>query len=162
MSILSDDTKEKIKELFDFIKEIRGYKNILNQIDNDSPTLLYLEYENKSNISQRNLEKIRLAMDLFKQLLNMRQKIWNQYKNEVYLLVKKNFEYLTKINEIGKEAYEKNLSDIYDICMLNYNEKDNNISKNPMFSNIQSAKENWLALMKNDNDSDIDFSLHQN
>ena len=25
MSILSDDTKEKIKELFDFIKEIRGY-----------------------------------------------------------------------------------------------------------------------------------------
>ena len=162
MSILSDDTKEKIKELFDFIKEIRGYKNILNQIDNDSPTLLYLEYENKSNISQRNLEKIRLAMDLFKQLLNMRQKIWNQYKNEVYLLVKKNFEYLTKINEIGKEAYEKNLSDIYDICMLNYNEKDNNISKNPMFSNIQTAKENWLALMKNDNDSEIDISLNQN
>ena len=158
MSILYDDTKEKIKELFDFIKEIRGYKNILNQIDNDSPTLLYLEYENKSNISQRNLEKIRLAMDLFKQLLNMRQKIWNQYKNEVYLLVKKNFEYLTKINEIGKEAYEKNLSDIYDICMLNYNEKDNNISKNPMFSNIQT---NWESIMKNDTDSSLD-SINQN
>ena len=45
--------------------------------------------------------------------------------------------------------------------MLNYNEKDNNTSKNPMFSNIQSAKENWLALMKNDNDSDIDFSMIQ-
>ena len=60
-------------------------------------------------------------------------------------MVKKNFEYLTKINEIGKEAYEKNLSDIYDICMLNYNEKDNNISKNPMFSNIQTAKKiGWL------------------
>jgi hypothetical protein len=84
-------------------------------------------------------------MDLFKQLLNMRQKIWNQYKNEVYLLVKKNFEYLAKINEIGKEAYEKNLSDIYDICMLNYNEKDNNISKNPKFSNIQTAKENYVG-----------------
>ena len=46
--------------------------------------------------------------------------------------------------------------------MLNYNEKDNNISKNPMFSNIQTAKENWLALMKNDNDSEIDISLNQN
>ncbi len=162
MFLFSEELKILLNQLFTFLSELRGYKNILKQIDNDSPTLLYLEYENKSNISQRNLEKIRLAMDLFKQLLNMRQKIWNQYKNEVYLLVKKNFEYLTKINEIGKEAYEKNLSDIYDICMLNYNEKDNNISKNPMFSNIQTAKENWLALMKNDNDSEIDISLNQN
>ena len=62
MSILSDDTKEKIKELFDFIKEVRGYKNILNQIDNDSPTLLYLEYENKYNISKKDVEKIHHAM----------------------------------------------------------------------------------------------------
>ena len=162
MFLFSEELKILLNQLFTFLSELRGYKNILKQIDNDSPTLLYLEYENKSNISQRNLEKIRLAMDLFKQLLNMRQKIWNQYKNEVYLLVKKNFEYLTKINEIGKEAYEKNLSDIYDICMLNYNEKDNNTSKNPMFSNIQTAKENWLALMKNDNDSEIDISLNQN
>ena len=37
-----------------------------------------------------------------------------------------------------------------------------NFSKNPMFSNIQTAKENWLALMKNDNDSEIDISLNQN
>jgi len=162
MFLFSDELKLLLNQLFDFLSELRGYKNILRQIDNDSPTLLYLEYENKSNISQRNLDKIRLAMDLFKQLLNMRQKIWNQYKNEVYLLVKKNYEYLDKINTIGKEAFEKKITDIYEICMLNYNEKDNNTSKNPMFSNIQSAKENWLALMKNDNDSDIDFSLHQN
>ena len=162
MFLFSEDLKNLLNQLFNFLSELRGYKNILRKIDNDSPTLLYLEYENNSNLSQRNIEKIRLAMDLFKQLLNMRQKIWNQYKNEVYLLVKKNFEYLAKINEIGKEAYEKNLSEIYDICMLNYNEKDNNISPNPMFSNIQTAKENWLALMKNDNDSEIDISLNQN
>ena len=162
MSLFSEDLKNLLKQLFNFLSELRGYKNILRKIDNDSPTLLYLEYENNSNLSQRNIEKIRLAMDLFKQLLNMRQKIWNQYKNEVYLLVKQNFEYLAKINSIGKEAYQKNLSDIYEICMLNYNEKDNNISPNPMFSNIQTAKENWLALMKNDNDSEIDISLNQN
>ena len=162
MSLFSEDLKNLLNQLFNFLSELRGYKNILRKIDNDSPTLLYLEYENNSNLSQRNIEKIRLAMDLFKQLLNMRQKIWNQYKNEVYLLVKQNFEYLAKINSIGKEAYQKNLSDIYEICMLNYNEKDNNISPNPMFSNIQTAKENWLALMKNDNDSEIDISLNQN
>ena len=162
MSLFSEDLKNLLNQLFNFLSELRGYKNILRKIDNDSPTLLYLEYENNSNLSQRNIEKIRLAMDLFKQLLNMRQKIWNQYKNEVYLLVKQNFEYLAKINSIGKEAYQKNLSDIYEICMLNYNEKENNICPNPMFSNIQTAKENWLAIMKNDNDSEIDNSLTQN
>ena len=158
MSILSDDTKEKIKELFDFIKEIRGYKNILNQIDNDSPTLLYLKYENKYNISKKDIEKIHHAMDLFKQLLNMKQSIWNQYKREIYIFIKNNYEYLIHINDIGKEASEKNLSDIYEICMLNYGYEN---EKKLMYPNIKMAKNNWESIMKNDTDSSLD-SINQN
>ena len=158
MSLFSEDLKNLLNQLFNFLSELRGYKNILRKIDNDSPTLLYLEYENNSNLSQRNIEKIRLAMDLFKQLLNMRQKIWNQYKNEVYLLVKQNFEYLAKINSIGKEAYQKNLSDIYEISILDHKEDDD--KKKKMYSSVEEAKHNWEDVMKNDYDTDLDFSIN--
>jgi hypothetical protein len=158
MFLFSDELKLLLNQLFDFLSELRGYKNILRQIDNDSPTLLYLEYENKSNISQRNLDKIRLAMDLFKQLLNMRQKIWNQYKNEIQILVKQYEPYIKKVDKIGKEAYDKNLSDIYEICILEHKEDDD--KKKKMYSSVEEAKHNWEDVMKNDYDTDLDFSIN--
>ena len=45
---LKNESKELFDELLKFITELRGYKNILKQIDNDSPTLLYLEYEHNT------------------------------------------------------------------------------------------------------------------
>ena len=97
-------------------------------------------------------------MDLFKQLLAMKQSIWNQYKREIYIFIKNNYEYLIHINDIGKEASEKNLSDIYEICMLNYGYEN---EKKLMYPNIKMAKNNWESIMKNDTDSSLD-SINQN
>ena len=155
---LKEESKILLDELLKFITELRGYKNILKQIDNDSPNLLYLEYENKSNLSERNIERIHNSMDIFKELLNMRQKIWNQYKNEIQLLVKQNELYIKKVDKIGKEAYDKNLSDIYEICILEHKEDDD--KKKKMYSSIEEAKHNWEEVMKNDYDTDLDFSIN--
>ena len=97
-------------------------------------------------------------MDIFKELLNMRQKIWNQYKNEIQLLVKQYELYIKKVDEIGKEAYDKNLSDIYEICILEHKEDDD--KKKKMYSSIEEAKHNWEEVMKNDYDTDLDFSIN--
>ena len=155
---LKEESKILLDELLKFITELRGYKNILKQIDNDSPNLLYLEYENKSNISERNIEKIHNSMDIFKELLNMRQKIWNQYKNEIQILVKQYEPYIKKVDKIGKEAYDKNLSDIYEICILEHKEDDD--KKKKMYSSVEEAKHNWEDVMKNDYDTDLDFSIN--
>ncbi len=44
MFLFSEELKILLNQLFSFLSELRGYKNILKQINNDSPTLLYLEY----------------------------------------------------------------------------------------------------------------------
>ena len=152
---LKNESKDLLDQLLKFINELRGYKNILKEIDNNSPTLLFLIYENKSYISERNIERIHKAMDLFQQLLNMRQNIWNQYKAEIQLLIKNKDAYFTKINNIGKEAYEKNLNDIYEISFLQSNEEKR--KKKNMYSSIEEAKHDWLEIMKNDFNIDLNF-----
>ena len=60
---LTNDTKEKLNELLNFIIELRSCKTVLSQIDKDSPQLLYLEFENNKKISNRNIEKIHNSMN---------------------------------------------------------------------------------------------------
>ena len=135
---LKNESKDLLDQLLKFINELRGYKNILKEIDNNSPTLLFLIYENKSYISERNIERIHKAMDLFQQLL-----------------IKNKDAYFTKINNIGKEAYEKNLNDIYEISFLQSNEEKR--KKKNMYASIEEAKHDWLEIMKNDFNIDLNF-----
>ena len=158
MEILTEESREKINQLFNFIIELRSYKTLIKQLDKDSPQLLYLEFENNNNISNKNIEKIHSSIELFDQLKKLRNKLLNEYKEQIILFFSKNFMYSNKINEVGSEAYKKGLNDIYEIAMLNY-KSDKNIKENEkMYSKIEDAKENWEDIMKKDFDIDIESS----
>lgn len=158
-SKLSIESSKLFNELFNFINELKGYKTILKNIDNDLPSLVYLEYENNLKISKRNLRKINNGVSLFRQLLSVRQQIWAEYKNEILLFINENEKYLDEINEIGKLASQKKLNDICEIAILK-NEINNNINSNiKMFTNIQEAKENWERIMNKDIDYNLEYSF---
>ena len=158
MENLTNESKEKINQLFNFIIELRSYKTLIKQIDKDSPQLLYLEFENKNAVSNKNIEKIHSSIELFEELKNIRFKLLYEYKEQIILFFSKNFMYSNKINEVGSEAYKKGLNDIYEIAMLNYKDDKNIKEKEKMFSKIEDAKENWEDIMKKDFDIDIESS----
>ena len=120
--LLSEQAKEKLQEIFDFIVEIRGYKQIIKQIDKDTPELLFLVFENKEFISEENGKKINDSMELFKEMVKLRYNILESYKNQIYNFVTKTEIYCKNINKIGKEAFKRGYKDIYEIALLKKNE----------------------------------------
>ena len=120
--LLSEQAKEKLQEIFDFIVEIRGYKQIIKQIDKDTPELLFLVFENKEFISEENCKKINESMNLFKEMVKLRYNILESYKNQIYNFVTKTEIYCKNINKIGKEAFKRGYKDIYEIALLKKNE----------------------------------------
>ena len=119
---LSEQAKEKLQEIFDFIVEVRGYKQIIKQIDKDTPELLFLVFENKEFISEENCKKINDSMNLFKEMVKLRYNILESYKNQIYNFVTKTDIYCKNINKIGKEAFKRGYKDIYEIALLKKNE----------------------------------------
>ena len=120
--LLTEQAKEKLQEIFDFIVEIRGYKQIIKQIDKDTPELLFLVFENKEFISEENAKKINDSMELFKEMVKLRYNILESYKNQIYNFVTKTEIYCKNINKIGKEAFKRGYKDIYEIALLKKNE----------------------------------------
>ena len=153
---LTNDTKEKLNELLNFIIELRSCKTVLSQIDKDSPQLLYLEFENNKKISNRNIEKIHNSMELFEQLKKLRNKILTNYKEQIIKYFHNNESYCFQIDRIGYEAYEKKLSNIFEIGFLNYSDDKKLNDNEKMFSSIESAKSNWEAIMSKDFDVTFD------
>ena len=153
---LSNEINEKINELLNFIIELNDYKILIDKIDKESPQLFYLEFENKDNISDKNIKKIHFSIQLFEQLKKIRQKLLKEYKEEIYFLFKNKKIYCDKIiNIIGLDAYNKGLNDIYEIGILN-NRNDKRASDNEqMYNKIENAKSNWEIILKNDFDKDI-------
>ena len=153
---LSNKINEKINELLNFIIELNDYKILIDKIDKESPQLFYLEFENKDNISDKNIKKIHFSIQLFEQLKKIRQKLLKEYKEEIYFLFKNKKIYCDKIiNIIGLDAYNKGLNDIYEIGILN-NRNDKRASDNEqMYNKIENAKSNWEIILKNDFDKDI-------
>ena len=153
---LSNEINEKINELLNFIIELNDYKILIDKIDKESPQLFYLEFENKDNISDKNIKKIHFSIQLFEQLKKIRQKLLKEYKEEIYFLFKNKKIYCDKIiNIIGLDAYNKGLNDIYEIGILN-NRNDKRASDNEqMYNKIENAKSNWEIIMNNDFDKDI-------
>ena len=153
---LSNEINEKINELINFINELNDYKILIDKIDKESPQLFYLEFENNGNISDKNIKKIHISIQLFEQLKKIRQKLLKEYKEEIYFLFKNKKIYCDKIiNIIGLDAYNKGLNDIYEIGILN-NRNDKRASDNEqMYNKIENAKSNWEIILKNDFDKDI-------
>jgi hypothetical protein len=120
--LLSEQAKEKLQEIFDFIVEIRGYKQIIKQIDKDTPELLFLVFENKEFISEENCKKINESMNLFKEMVKLRYNILESYKNQIYNFVTKTEFYCKNINRIGREAFKRGYKDIFEIALLKKNE----------------------------------------
>lgn len=145
----SQETKDLISKLFAFIGNLRDYKIFLRHLDKEIPKLMYIVFENNNKISKENIDKINKAILLFKNLSDFRIKIIKQYKNQISDLAMGNCDFYNQINIIGKLAYEKNITDIYEITMLckkNIKESKNfhyhNREEWEMHNDINGAKKN--------------------
>ena len=149
-----------VKQLFDFILLLRSYKNIIKQIDKETPKLIYLVFENNDHLSKDNIDKINKAIDLFKDLTKIRTDILQEYKNQVYDLVTCNLAYERRINSVGEYAAKNNISDIYEIAFLK-SKKIEGVGgdESLMFSDIQWAKKLMENKLKQEIVEDNEFSF---
>lgn len=157
---LSKESKILLDELFNFIIELRSYKTIIKQIDKETPELLYLIFENKEKLSKENINKINRGINLFKDMIKIRYDILNSYKNQIYEYASRNNFYCHKINIIGDLAYQKKLTDIYEITMLkkeNINGEENS-DNSLMYKSISEAKKSMENIMKNEKNVEIIIS----
>ena len=152
---ISVETNKIIKELFDFIIELKSYKTIIKQIDKETPGLLYLVFEYKENVSSHNIDNINKGIELFKDMINLRNDIINMYKFEVREYIKNKESYIKKINVIGEKAYKENLTDIYEIIFLNKDNIKKEDFENQMYSSINDAKSNMEKIIKQEINDDI-------
>ena len=157
LSIYSQDV---LKQIFDFILLLRSYKNIIKQIDKETPKLLYLVFENNDHLSKDNIEKINKAIDLFKDLMKIRSDILQEYKNQVYDLVTCNLAYERRINSVGEYAAKNNISDIYEIAFLKRKKIEGlGGDESLMFNDIQWAKKLMENKLKQEIVEDNEFSF---
>jgi hypothetical protein len=157
-----------LDELFEFIIKLKDYKILINQLDKETPKLMYIIFENNNNISKENLDKISKAINLFREMVKLRNNIFSEYKNQIYDLIMSNVNYCAPINKIGQLAISKNVNDIYEIAFLfNQLKNDDSFMKYyrrgdmSLYKSIKEAKQNMekkLVLEKqgeNKNNFDI-------
>ena len=151
---LTEESLNLINELFSFIIELKSYKTIIKQIDKETPSLLYLISENKENISLENINNINKGIELFQDLIKIREDILNLYKYQVRELITRKDTYCEEINKIGEEAFQKNINDIYEITLL----KNNNLNVDKdyqMYKSIKEAKKNIKKIIEQEFNDDI-------
>ena len=154
---LSDKSLFLFNELFNFIIEIISYKTIIKQIDKETPELLYLIYESKNKLSNKNIELINKGMELFKNIKSIKYEILSIYKNQVYEFIYRKSKFYEEINEIGRYAYENNITDIYEIAMIqkDFIKNDNNKNEMKMFKSVYNAKVYMENIINNEKNDDI-------
>ena len=157
-SNIKQETNNLIKELFKFIVEIKNYKTIIKQLDKETPGLLYLIFENKENVSSENIININKGIDLFKEMTNLRTGIINKYKLQIRDFLYRKDEFIKNINIIGKNAYDLQINDIYEINLLNQNNERNSFE---MFKSIKDAKKNIEKILKEEKNDEI-INDHEN
>ena len=145
---ISDETKNILNDLMEFITKLKDYRILIKQLDKETPKLMYIVFENSNDVSKDNLNKINKAISLFQDLRKLRNVILMEYKNEIYDLIMSNNSYCLPINKIGNLAIEKNIKDKYEIAFLfNQFKKDekfmNHFRKEDMsiYKSINEAKE---------------------
>ena len=115
---ISDETKNILNDLMEFITKLKDYRILIKQLDKETPKLMYIVFENSNDVSKDNLNKINKAISLFQDLRKLRNVILMEYKNEIYDLIMSNNSYCLPINKIGNLAIEKNIKDKYEIAFL--------------------------------------------
>jgi hypothetical protein len=156
---LSEQSQNLFNELFNFIIELVSYKAILKQIDKETPELLYLIYEKKKKISNKNAKLIQKGIELYKNILVMKSEILNLYKIQVSDFAFRKDIYCKSIDDVGRYAFENNIYDIYEIAMIQKKfEGENNNNKsdeNKMFKSVYNAKVYMENIINNEKDEDI-------
>jgi hypothetical protein len=156
--MLSDKSYALFNEMFNFIIELTSYKSIIKQIDKETPELLYLIYEEKDQLSQKNIELINRGIELLKNLKKMQSEILTLYKVQISEFAFRNSVFCEKIDSVGKNAFLENVTDIYEIAMLQ-KKIDSIGSKNKdtdiTFNSVYKAKMYMENIINNENDEDI-------
>jgi hypothetical protein len=160
---LSDESTNLLEELFHFIIELISYKSIIKQIEKEIPELIYLVHEKKNKLSKKNIELINKGIDLFRNLKKLKYDTIVLYKNQIFEFANRNDSFCERIDIIGKYAYEKNITNIYEITMLqkndqlNYrgNDKNNKDEEDKMFKSVYNAKIYMENIINNEKNDDI-------
>lgn len=155
---LSEQSENLFNELFNFIIELVSYKAILKQIDKETPELLYLIYETKKKISNKNVKLIQKGIELYKNILVMKSEILNLYKIQVSDFAFRKDIYCKSIDDVGRYAFENNIYDIYEIAMIQkkfQGENNNKNDENKMFKSVHNAKVYMENIINNEKDEEI-------
>ena len=159
---LSDESANLLDELLHFVIELVSYKPIIKQIDKEIPELIYLVHEKKNKLSKKNIELINKGIDLFKKLKQLKYDTLTLYKNQIFEFANRKESFCERINIIGKYAYENNITNIYEISMLQKNDKlninndkTNKDEEDKMFKSIYNAKIYMENIINNDKNDDI-------
>lgn len=153
--LLSDKAKEILEELFNFIIELFSYKNMIKQIDKETPGLLYLIFENKENISDENINNINKGIELFKELRKLRESIITRYKIEIREMFSRKIAYFREINSIGEQAYKNDIHDIYEITLLKRDSIKKDDEQNKMYKSVSDGKKNMEKILNEEKLDDI-------
>ncbi len=148
-------TLNLINELFNYIVELKSYKTIIKQIDKETPGLLYLTCENKENISSENINKINEGIELFKDMIKIREDILIMYTTQVREFITRQDIYLKEINLIGDKAYQEKITDIYEILFLRNKIITEDEKEYHMYKSINEAKRNMEKILKQEKNDDI-------
>jgi len=159
---LSDESANLLDELLHFVIELVSYKPIIKQIDKEIPELIYLVHEKKNKLSKKNIELINKGIDLFKKLKQLKYDTLTLYKNQIFEFANRKESFCERINIIGKYAYENNITNIYEISMLQKNDKlninndkTNKDEEDKMFKSIYNAKIYMENIINNEKNDDI-------
>ena len=168
MEKLSIETQNIIKELFEFVINLKNYRILIKKIDKETPKLTYIIFENSNNISKENLSKINRAISYFHDLSTFRANILVDYKEEIYDLIMSNSRYCEPINKIGQLASEKNIKDKYEIAFLiNQMKNDDDFKKYfykidlTTYNNIKEAKNIMENKLSQEKFEEADFKLEK-
>ena len=159
---LSDESANLLDELLHFVIELVSYKPIIKQIDKEIPELIYLVHEKKNKLSKKNIELINKGIDLFKKLKQLKYDTLTLYKNQIFEFANRKESFCERIDIIGKYAYENNITNIYEISMLQKNDKlninndkTNKDEEDKMFKSIYNAKIYMENIINNEKNDDI-------
>lgn len=141
---ISQYSQDLLNDFLSFIIKLTYNQKLFKQIDKETAQLFYLIHEDKE-ISQENIKKINQGIILFKDMIKLRYSLLKKYREEISEFSHRTYGYCNRINIIGRKAFEKNITDIYEICML---EKENATNNGEMYKNVEQAKTNMEKLLK--------------
>ena len=115
-------------------------------------------------MTQYNFDNINFAISLFKQIENLRKKILDEYEREINKLFVKRDSYFNKFDIVGREAYDNNITDIYEIAFLKkkfMTDDEKNDDDEKMYKNIKLAKKlmEKELLKDKDGEEELDYNL---